>query len=54
MVKDQVIKRIALIASAAIAAITACQKNEVPDPEPEAITLYATMEEVLVAVSCSI
>lgn len=39
-------KRIALFASAAIAAITACQKNEVPAPAPEAITLYATMEEV--------
>ena len=46
MVKDLVMKRIALIASAAIAAITSCQKNEVPAPAPEAITLYATMEEV--------
>ena len=39
-------KRIALIASAAIAAITACQRNELPEPASEIQVLYATMEEV--------
>lgn len=31
MVKDPVMKRIALIAAGAIAVITACQKNELPE-----------------------
>ena len=46
MVKDPVMKRIALITSAAIAVITACQKNELPEPASQTQVLYATMEEV--------
>lgn len=47
MVKDPVMKRIALIAAGAIAVITACQKNELPEQMSGIYVLYATMEEVI-------
>ena len=47
MVNDLVMKRITLIASAAIIAITACQKNEIPEQPSGTGVIYATMEEVI-------
>ena len=47
MVNDLVMKRITLIASAAIAVITACQKNELPEQMSGTSSLYAAMEEII-------